>query len=298
MIKKEKFKRFALFTKDKISKLSQNKVENKQLLKDWRRFARKFSDWWQIELLIESAETNSNPWKQLKTIYSKQFWNELFPIAKKINDKQYVIYCLKWTKTGHYYIGRADNLKERLNGHRQAAKSGYYLKTYARATIQKELFWDKIEILEYPRTKQDLLRAEQYYLDNHYSKKLCLNCSTDAYGGVSRWRKHYQSWKNKLLEFELSVKDIYRHDTEEKPKCDKPQWRWEQLAKFKAERPPVGEIKVMNDLMLENALKIHIKNHPNWLVRWRDYLTIINDPKSPTGCQIVTRNIDNEKGLQ
>ncbi len=271
MTKKDKFKRFAKITKDKISELSQNKVKNKQLLKDWRRFARKFDYWDSVELLIESSETNDNPWKQLKTIYSKQFWNEWFPIVKKINAKRYVVYCLKWTKTDHYYIGRADNLSQRLALHRQAAKTDYY-----RHRITKELSWNKVEILEYPRTKQDLLRAEQYYLDNHYHKKLCLNWSTDAYGGVGRYGAngrygrygvHYQSWKNILLDCFRAIEGSYEYYNQEKPKCEQPKWRWTQLTKFKAERSPVNQIKVFNDLMLEKALEMYVKTYCNWWVK-------------------------------
>ena len=109
-----------------------------------------------------------------------------------------VIYKIRNTVNGKFYVGSTVDARVRFQTHRRRLRKGSHQSPHMQAAWNKygeECFI--FEIVEHVENGEDLLKAEQKWLDEHAGKPHCYNWATDA-SAPMRGKKHSNSSLLKL----------------------------------------------------------------------------------------------------
>lgn len=101
-----------------------------------------------------------------------------------------VIYKIRNTVNGKFYVGSTVDARVRFQTHRRRLRKGSHQSPHMQAAWNKygeECFI--FEIVEHVENGEDLLKAEQKWLDEHAGKPHCYNWATDA-SAPMRGKKH------------------------------------------------------------------------------------------------------------
>jgi group I intron endonuclease len=111
-----------------------------------------------------------------------------------------VIYKIRNVVNGKFYVGSTVDSRVRFQTHRRNLKKGKHQSPHMQAAWNKygeDCF--KFEVVEIIECSEDLLIAEQKWLDEHAGKPYCYNWATDA-SAPMRGKKHTEYSKNKVSE--------------------------------------------------------------------------------------------------
>lgn len=145
-----------------------------------------------------------------------------------------VIYKIRNVVNGKFYIGSTVDSRKRFWAHRKSLRLGNH------DCIYLQRAWDKygedcfkFEVVEQLKAKEELYPAEQKWLSEHFGKKHCYNCSSNA---DTPMRNASPELKAKHAQ---AMRDYYAKNTH--PRQGKKHTP-ETLAKIAANRtPPRGE---------------------------------------------------------
>jgi len=101
-----------------------------------------------------------------------------------------VIYKIRNVVNGKFYVGSTVDSRVRFQTHRRNLKKGKHQSPHMQAAWDKygeDCF--KFEVVEVIECSEDLLTAEQKWLDDHAGKPYCYNWATDA-SAPMRGKKH------------------------------------------------------------------------------------------------------------
>lgn len=101
-----------------------------------------------------------------------------------------VIYKIRNVVNNKFYVGSTVDSRVRFQTHRRNLKSGKHKSPHMQAAWNKygeDCF--KFEVVEHVANPEDLLKAEQVWLDAHAGKSYCYNWATDA-SAPMRGKKH------------------------------------------------------------------------------------------------------------
>lgn len=101
-----------------------------------------------------------------------------------------VIYKIRNTVNGKFYVGSTVDARVRFQTHRRRLRKGSHQSPHMQAAWNKygeECFI--FEIVEHVENGEDLLKAEQKWLDAHAGKSYCYNWAIDA-SAPMRGKKH------------------------------------------------------------------------------------------------------------
>lgn len=101
-----------------------------------------------------------------------------------------VIYKIRNVTNGKFYVGSTVDSRVRFQAHRRNLKAGKHQSPHMQAAWNKygeDCF--KFEVVEHIANPEDLLKAEQVWLDAHAGKPYCYNWATDA-SAPMRGKKH------------------------------------------------------------------------------------------------------------
>jgi len=111
-----------------------------------------------------------------------------------------VIYKIRNIINNKFYVGSTVNSRVRFQTHRRNLRAGKHQSPHMQAAWNKygeDCF--KFEIIEIVECSEDLLAAEQKWLDEHAGKPHCYNWATDA-SAPMRGKKHTDYSKGKVSE--------------------------------------------------------------------------------------------------
>lgn len=101
-----------------------------------------------------------------------------------------VIYKIRNVVNNKFYVGSTVNTEVRFKAHRRHLRKGKHQSPHMQAAWNKygeDCF--KFEVVEHVANPEDLLKAEQVWLDAHAGKTYCYNWATDA-SAPMRGKKH------------------------------------------------------------------------------------------------------------
>lgn len=111
-----------------------------------------------------------------------------------------VIYKIRNVVNNKFYVGSTVNTEIRFKAHRRHLRKGKHQSPHMQAAWNKygeDCF--KFEVIEHVENPEDLLKAEQLWLNEHAGKPYCYNWATDA-SAPMRGKKHTDETKIKLKE--------------------------------------------------------------------------------------------------
>lgn len=135
-----------------------------------------------------------------------------------------VIYKIRNVVNNKFYVGSTVDSRKRFWAHRKALRLGNHDSAY----LQRA--WDKygedrfkFEVVEQFDTKEELYPAEQKWLDEHFGKDHCYNCSPNAdtpmRNATPEMRAHQAQKTKEWLERDGHPRQGITLTTEEKSKC-------------------------------------------------------------------------------
>jgi group I intron endonuclease len=117
-----------------------------------------------------------------------------------------VIYRIRNVVNNKFYVGSTINTKRRFEEHRRHLRKGKHQSPHMQAAWNKygeDCF--KFEVIEHVENPEDLLKAEQVWLDEHAGKPYCYNWATDA-SAPMRGKKHTEEALLKIKETRVAPK--------------------------------------------------------------------------------------------
>jgi group I intron endonuclease len=111
-----------------------------------------------------------------------------------------VIYKIRNVTNEKFYVGSTVDSRVRFQTHRRNLRTGKHQSPHMQAAWNKygeDCF--KFEVIEHVENPEDLLKAEQVWLDEHAGKPYCYNWATDA-SAPMRGKTHTDETKIKLKE--------------------------------------------------------------------------------------------------
>ena len=117
-----------------------------------------------------------------------------------------VIYKIRNVVNNKFYVGSTVNTEIRFKAHRRHLRKGKHQSPHMQAAWNKygeDCF--KFEVIEHVENPEDLLKAEQVWLNEHAGKPYCYNWATDA-SAPMRGKKHTVETLLKIKENRVAPK--------------------------------------------------------------------------------------------
>jgi group I intron endonuclease len=117
-----------------------------------------------------------------------------------------VIYKIRNVVNNKFYVGSTVNTEIRFKAHRRHLRKGKHQSPHMQAAWNKygeDCF--KFEVIEHVENPEDLLKAEQLWLNEHAGKPYCYNWATDA-SAPMRGKKHTVETLLKIKENRVAPK--------------------------------------------------------------------------------------------
>jgi group I intron endonuclease len=117
-----------------------------------------------------------------------------------------VIYKIRNVVNNKFYVGSTVNTEIRFKAHRRHLRKGKHQSPHMQAAWNKygeDCF--KFEVIEHVENPEDLLKAEQLWLNEHAGKPYCYNWATDA-SAPMRGKKHTVETLFKIKENRVAPK--------------------------------------------------------------------------------------------